>query len=50
MMARKQSQWKDFLETVALMTVKIWGCGVEEAVIDAMFDQQRYSLISPLLS
>ena len=45
MVAQKQSQWEDFLEMVGLITVKIWGCGGEEAVIDAIFDHQRHSLI-----
>ena len=50
MMARTQSQWEDFLEMVGLMTVKVWECGGEKAVIDAIFDHQRHSMISPLLS
>ena len=39
--ARKQTRWEDFLEMVGLtVTIKIWGCGGEEAGIDAIFDHQ----------
>ena len=38
MVARLQSRWEDFLKTVASMTVKISGCGSEEAVTDAIYD------------